>query len=241
MQNTTRQEFYAKFLEFISIENRRERNVANRQMLSVFVWCFLLPVFVMVICLFLIKFNALSPGFKKYIDWVVLLFPISYSFYILSSGMLREVPKVFRSRGISKILGHAAKEGEWRERIVEAMKKNLPASLAEWAWIRSSFMMDLRNLRHRNGYFTALAGAVFFLIMEGIDSLSSDDGKFSMERHPVLGWIELNSNDFTQYVGLALFLVLLYLSGNQSYQALLRYLNCADLVIQDLEESKKEN
>ena len=46
-----------------------------------------------------------------------------------------------------------------------------------------------------------------------------------------MGWIESSSNDFSQLVGLRLFLLLLYLSGNQTYHSLMRYLHCAELNI----------
>jgi hypothetical protein len=90
--------------------------------------------------------------------------------------------------------------------------------------------MDLQAMEYRTKYLTALAGAVFFLIMQGIDSLTDGEGKVTWVKSSVLGWVETSSSDLSQFVGLALFLVLLYLSGSQTYQSLKRYLNCIELL-----------
>ena len=39
----------------------------------------------------------------------------------------------------------------------------------------------------------------------------------------------MSESDSLQFVGLGLFLILLYLSGNQTYHSLRRYLVCAEL------------
>jgi hypothetical protein len=110
------------------------------------------------------------------------------------------------------------------------MDKTLAASADEWDWIIANFKMDLRSMEYRTKYLTALAGAVFFLLMQGIDSIVDGEGKSTWVRTATLGWIETSSSDLSQFVGLALFLVLLYLSGSQTYHSLRRYLDCAELV-----------
>ena len=42
------------------------------------------------------------------------------------------------------------------------------ARAEDWEWVIASFKVDLALMRYRNKYMTALAGAVFFLIMQGI-------------------------------------------------------------------------
>jgi len=91
----------------------------------------------------------------------------------------------------------------------------------------ASFRTDLANMLQRTKYLTALAGAVFFLILQGIDSLGEPE---SIVRNPMILWTEA-SNGISQLMALALFLVLLYLSGSQTYQSLTRYLQSAELVV----------
>lgn len=237
MQQTSRQELYRGFIEFIRTENQRERNVVNRRMMNVFFWCFLLPAIASVSVLLLIKFKVLPRTARGYLDWLVLVFPVFYSLYFLSSEVLRDVPRNFRRGGMAVTLGQSVEEGKWRERVCDGMRRSFVATVDEMRWVAQSFEMDLKAMLYRTRYLTGLAGAVFFLLMQGIDSLTDGD-KVSWSRHPVFGWIETSSNDFSQFVGLALFLLLLYLSGSQTYHALQRYQNCLKLLI--LEKSERE-
>lgn len=76
----------------------------------------------------------------------------------------------------------------------------------------------------------ALAGAVFFLLMYGIDSLTGQEEKINWVKSPALGWIQISNDHFSEFVGLALFLAVLYLLGNQTYFSPKRYLNCIELI-----------
>ncbi|OFZ83303.1 MAG: hypothetical protein A2583_09270 [Bdellovibrionales bacterium RIFOXYD1_FULL_53_11] len=228
---TNRQDSYKAFIEFVRIDNLRERRVMNRRMLSVFLWCFLLPAVFTITFLILVKKGVIPVTAKKYTDWMVLVFPVAYSIYYLSSEVLRELPAVFRKGGLSVALGQTIKESEWREKVIEGMGRAVPADATGWRWIVDSFGIDLDIMKHRNRYITALAGAVFFLIMQGIDSITDPRPSVAWERHAVFGWVETTTNDLSQFVGLALFLMLLYLSGSQTYQLLRRYLYCAELIL----------
>lgn len=230
MQGKTPNEVYKSFLDFIAVDIQQERRVVNRRILSVFFWCFLLPALISITVLLLVKMRVFPRNVKSHLDWLVLVLPVLYSLYILSSEVLAQVPTAFKKGGIATTLEQAAKEGEWRERVSESMGRLVVASEAEWEWIILSFKMDLAAMEHRTRYLTALAGAVFFLLMQGIDTFTGSDEKMPLVKPSLLGWIESSSNDFSQVVGLALFLVLLYLSGSQIYQSLWRYLNCAELV-----------
>src|SRR5690606_14658332 len=111
----------------------------------------------------------------------------------------------------------------------EAMERELKWGKQEWSWVIMNVEEDLDRLQQRLRHLTALAGAVFFLLMQGIDSLTHD------------GWIgdvspSLGTNS-SEWVGLALFLLLLYLSGQQNIQILRRYLGCARLVKENSERS----
>src|SRR4051794_3385485 len=94
-----RQELYKSFIDYIRLDVQRERRAINRRMLSVFFWCFLLPALFSISLLLLVKFGVLPRSSKGLLDWVVLVFPIFYSLYILSSEVLREVPAAFRHGG----------------------------------------------------------------------------------------------------------------------------------------------
>ena len=84
---------------------------------------------------------------------------------------------------------------------------------------------------------TALAGAVFYLILQGVDLLGDEPPQVAWMKSP-MGWIEVSQNDFSQFIGLGLFLVLFYLSGSQTFHSLSRYLNCAELVKTTLDQNK---
>ena len=201
----------------------------NRRMFSVLLWCFFLPVMISMVVLILVKLHIFPRSAKNYLDWIVLIFPVFYSLYVLSSEVLAQVPLALKRGGIATTLEHAGREGAWRERVSDSMGRTFGMDSQDWGWIISSFKMDLEAMQHRTRYLTALAGAVFFLLMQGIDTLVDGEEKMVWVKSS-LGWIETSSNHFSQFVGLALFLVLLYLSGSQIHGSLWRYLNCAELV-----------
>jgi hypothetical protein len=221
-------ETYRAFLEFVGNDVQRERHRANRRMLSVFLWCFLVPAIMTVIILLLVKIGWLPRRARANVDWLILIFPVLYSVYILGSEVLTGIPSIFRRGGLATSLKQAQTEGEWRDRACETLRSQCSFSLSEWEWVIQSFRIDLEKMMNRTKYLTALAGAVFFLVMQGIDSLT--DAPETAIRNPLMLWLEA-SNGISQLMALALFLVLLYLSGNQTYHSLLRYLNCAELVV----------
>jgi hypothetical protein len=234
MQGRTRPELYRDFMEFIQDDIQHERSLVHRRMFNVLLWCFLLPALVSALLLMLVKMGAIPRSARGYLDWLVLIFPVSYSLYILGSEVLNQVPAAFRRGGVSTTLGQALKDMQWRTRVCEAMNRAFPGVVSEeWSWVIFNYRTDLEALQSRNKYMTALAGAVFFLIMQGIDSISGDAEHVVWEKNPIFGWIESNTNDLSQFVGLGLFLVLLYVSGNQTYHSLSRYLRCAELNLQD--------
>jgi hypothetical protein len=199
-------------------------------MLNAFFWCFLLPTLSSLGILILVKMGLLPRHVRNHLDWIVLILPVFYSLYVLSFEVLAHIPSIFRRGGGASTLEHSFKEGEWRENISESMLKVVAASPDEWNWITASFKMDLQAMQYRTKYLTALAGAVFFLIMQGIDSLADGEEKVTWIRNSRLGWLETSTSNLAQFVGLGLFLMLLYLSGSQTYHSLKRYLDCAELI-----------
>ena len=229
MRSKSRQEFYKDFLEFVSRDMQTERYQINRRILNVFLWCFIFPLLTSASILLLIKFNVLPRNIRSHADLMILVFPVVYSLYFLGSEVLANLPKVFKKGGVASTLTESLTQGDWRDRVCEAMARSVSASPQDWGWIIASFRIDLRAMRYRTKHLTALAGAVFFLLIRGIDSIADIDIKPIWARSPIFGWVD-TSSDLSQFVGLTLFLVLLYLSGSQTNQSLYRYLNCASLL-----------
>jgi hypothetical protein len=229
MQSKNRQELYKDFLEFVSRDMQEERIQINRRILNVFLWCFIFPLLTSATILLLVKFNALSRYARNHVDLLILVFPVVYSLYFLGSEVLANLPKVFKKGGVASSLTQSVNEGEWRSRVCDGMTKSVFASPQDWAWIIASFKIDLGTMKYRTKHLTSLAGAVFFLLIRGIDSIADLETKPVWAKSPIFGWVDASS-DLSQFVGLALFLVLLYLSGSQTNQSLYRYLNCAYLL-----------
>jgi len=233
MVHKTRQEAYHAFIELVLSDSQQERTAVNRKMLSVLLWCFVFPAVLSGILLVLVRQGIVPFRARVYTDWLFLIFPISYSLYFLTSEVLRDLPGAFRRGGIASNLRQCQTEGAWRERVVELIRRTIQPSREDWRWISASFKMDIERFRYRTRFVTALAGAVFFMITQGLDMLSEDEGRVTLVKDPNLGWVELSPSDTTQWAGLILFLVLLYLSGSQTTQSLVRYLDCAELGLQD--------
>jgi len=241
MQAGTRLDLLKTFIEFIGTDIQRERQDVNKRMFSVLLWCFVMPALLSITLILLIRFGVIPRAARLSLDWIILLFPVSYSLYVLSSEVLVQIPMTVRRGGIVSTLGQSVKEGVWRERVCEAMKRTIHAGPEDWKWLVLSFKMDLKKMRYRTGYLTALAGAVFYLLLQGIDLVGEEESQVTWIKHPLGGWIESSSNDFSQFVGLGLFLVLFYLSGMQTFHSLMRYLNCAELVMNEQFSSRPEN
>lgn len=229
--DTRNTQLYRELIDFVRLDVQSERHLVNRRMFSVFIWCFLLPAMASAAALLLIKFHILPLRTRAVLDWIVLVFPVAYSLYVLGSEVLAPMPAMFRRGGASSVLGQSLKDTEWRERVCSDMRKAIKASPGEWRWLLESFRLDLDAIQYRTRYLTGLAGGVFFLLMQGIDSLGETpvENPGTWHKNPLMGWLESSSNDLSQFVGLSLFLLLLYLSGSQTYYSLKRYLGCAEL------------
>jgi hypothetical protein len=214
---------YRHYLEFVQGAHQKDRRAVNRRMLSVFLWCFLAPVVTVAVGIVMVNFGVLPRSFRSYQDWILLIFPVLYSLYFLGSQVLTGVPEAFRRGGFGSTLGQAAQEADWRIDVCTAMEKECVWSARDWDWVIENASEDLDRMQMRTRHLTALAGAVFFLIMQGIDSLTTDNSFLVVASDPT-------ATTSSQWVGLALFLLLLYLSGQQNVQTLRRFLACARLV-----------
>lgn len=228
-----RKYLYSKYLEFVHSANQKDQMDVNRRIRSVFLWCFLIPVVVVAVVLLLVNRGILPRAFRSYQDWILLIFPVLYSLYFLSSQVLSGIPDAFRKGGFGLTLGQASREADWRIKLCESMEKDLNWRPEEWSWVISNIEEDLERLQMRVRHLTALAGAVFFLIMQGIDSLT-----FDAPTYPA-AVPDLTGSGSSQWLGLVLFLLLLYLSGQQNVQTIRRFLGCARLVQKQAQDSAK--
>lgn len=242
MQSSTEgphSELYREFVDYVRLDIQRERLAANRRMLGVFLWCFIIPAIVAATVLVMVKLGFLPHRLSHYMDWLIVIFPVIYGLYMLSSDAFRELPVMIRKGGISATLSRALDEERWRSRVCREMRAQFFDSKAPekpgmgWTWIIHNFEIDLENLQNRTRYLTALAGAVFFLIFQGIDAFDSPHAEPRWSTSSIMGWFEASSSSFTQFFALGIFLMLLYVSGHQVYLSLARYLHCAKLVEKD--------
>ena len=214
MHTRTPKELYRQFLEVVGSESRRERIAVNRRMLGVVLWCLVAPLFVALVGVLLIKFQVVPRRSRGWFDLATLLVPAVYAGRFLVHELLREAPKAMRGGGIANLLGQFASQHEWRDATSELLRSKVGASGQEWAWISTQFSNDLEQLRSRNRYLTALAGAVFFLINQGLDAILED--------------VPSAGSEPMQWTALGMVLVLLYFSGSQVHDGLKRYLRCAE-------------
>lgn len=233
MQNPrSRSETYRAFLAAVSGDIQKERARANRRFFGVFFWCFLAPAVTTLGLMLAVRGGFIAHRWRALCDWLVLIFPIGYSLFVLGFEVLRDVPTAFRRGGLVNTLKQSGQEGDWRAQQTEALVAQVGADPGDWEWITASYRIDLAAFLGRTRYLTALSGAVFFLIFRGIDWLS-DPGASRMVRNPLLSpYVQVTGfDDQAMTLTLAIFLVLLYLSGTQTHRALSRYLDCAELAL----------
>lgn len=238
MQIRSRQEQYQSFLDFVNQETQRERRNFGRRMFYVFLWCFVLPTMTLLFFLFLLRFQIIPRAARNYLEWIILIFPVCYSLYVLSVEVLKNLPSVIRRGGVATHLEESVKEFQWRDKILEGMQK-LGFSLEEWRLILAHYKIDLSRMKYRAGYLTIFAMAIFYFLIQGVDLFGESEPAVRWYKSP-MGWIETTSNDLTQYVGLGIFLVLFYLSGSQTVQSLNRYYECGEILRVQLENRIKQ-
>jgi len=241
MQGRTQLELYNAFLGYVSTDIQKERKSTNRRMLSIFIWCVVIPVLVYVALMVLVVTKTVGPSARQYVGIAVLAVPICYALFVLGSDILRYVPELYRRGGVAKDLGQLGKDAEWRQNHCQSLEKALDAQPSQWAWICSNFRMDLRKMSYRNGYMTIFAGGILYFFMQGIDLIGGEDFAPVQWIQTPMGWVEQSSNNPLQFVGLAFVCVFVYLSGTQNHQILLRYLDIAELILAGKRGDKGES
>lgn len=214
-----RQAKYVEFMKFIQAHNNRDRLIVSRKLFSFVLWCFIAPALVSVLIIVLSNSGVIPKSSRAYLDGVMLVFPVLYSLYFVGVQLLSGVPKVYREGGFAQSLGQALTEYSWRVSVLKEFKPTPAWSKTDWSWVIQNLEIDIHRLETRAKYLTGLAGSVFFLIMQGIDALTMDAQSFA-----------LADSGPAQWVGLALFLTLFYISSLHTPQNLQRYLSAARLM-----------
>ncbi|MEK6578036.1 MAG: hypothetical protein AABZ55_02305 [Bdellovibrionota bacterium] len=230
MQGKSRPEIYQNFVEVVIKDLQQERSTVNRRMFEIFKWCFLAPAAFAMLLLLLVRLRILPISIRAYTDWVLLGFPVLYASYVLFADVISNLPALYRKGGVANNLGFTVQETAWRDRVCRTMGKSIESHNSDWEWIIPWFQMDLDNLKNRYRYLTVLSGVVLFMIVQGMDFLGPPLEKATWVKIPIFGWLEASGGDFSEYIGLALFLMVFYWAGMQKVQTLTRYLNCAKLV-----------
>ena len=231
MRSLTAVEHYEAFLSYVDTHIQGERRQVNRRMLSVFLWSFFLPALMAVVILIGARLGFLPRSSRAYVESIMLIFPISYALYFLGAEVLSQLPQAMRRGGLSASLDQSRKESVWRGQVAHGLGQALGQDPALWKLTVAGFRRDLGALEHRTRYLTALAGAVLFVILQGVDLISDGETPVTLIKSSQGSWMEVSSANPDQWVALGLFLVLFYLAGMQSAYQLRRYLSCAELIL----------
>jgi hypothetical protein len=220
---------YLEFVEFVKKDSELDRAADTRRVIGLFIWCFLAPAAIAGVLFGLSQAGVIGPRWSGLIDLLMILFPVIYSFQFLGISVLRQLPRALRQGNVRTVLDSCAQEARWRDSTVQKMRDQVRANPQEWRLLAQAFQFDLDAMLRRSRYLTVLGGAIFFLLMQGLDSLGSpvDLSSAHWVRNPQTGWLEAKSDEVIQMGGLTLFLILLYLSGTQTHHALQRYQVCA--------------
>ncbi len=137
----------------------------------------------------------------------------------------------FRKGAALSALSQFLIEGVWRDGIVEKMKRALTFTQSEWQWIALNFQMDLKSIEFRSRAMTVLSGTIFFFILQGLDLLDPDvEPVLELSTFNLMNLIGSGLDKLAQLVALALFLILVNLTGAETLESLKKYLNAAKLL-----------
>lgn len=240
-------ESYRKFLQRVQQDAVVERQDVNRRMGAVLLWCFLLPGAVYILVVLLLKFRILPLSVRSSLDWITLTFPVLYTVKFFWSEVFKGLPSRVSEGGIGNVLVQAEKDSQWREHWCSKMTAELGAVPETWRFIQTSFASDLEAFKFRTRYLTVLAGALFFLVTQGLDLLIGPVSESSIawqNSRQFFSWLENLGAGALQLVGFGLFLTLMHLSGSQTYHWLSRYSVGIELILgqkeQEAQVTKKE-
>lgn len=231
MLKKSRTDLYQDFLGFVQAHVRKEREPVRRRMYHVLIWCFLLPILSSAILAVLYRLGWVPVQARAIQDWVILLFPVLYSIFFLGRDLSKGIPILYRKGGAASALEQAREQARWREEVIAEIKRSMNFSTEDWRWIRQNFQIDLDLMKFRTKYLTALGGAVFFLIIKGVDYFSDVPVEEAIPSPEfVVSWVTAVGNQISEIAVTVFFLVMLYLSGTEVSHSFERYLHCVELI-----------
>ncbi len=226
-------QIYEQFSSWIKLDVNRDRAITNRKILSVAVWCLILPIFLTLIAFLNRKFFQFN--IDRYTDDIIFFPPLVYVLISLWPT-LRDLPRVFKKGGFVALVEDSQREVEWREKTSLQMNADLRFGKNEWTLVSFHLKHELDRMRDQNKYMTILTGAVLFLMFQFLDlGGNSDMVRAVGAQAMVRGWVEQFAQWSYQFFSLLLFTALFYLSGTQYRRNLLRYLVCVDRIIAGLD------
>lgn len=225
---------YQQFVQWVKVDMNKSREVVNRKVFSVVLWCLIFPALISVIVFIFKKYQLIEAG--RDFDMLLFFPPFVYSLYSLWPT-LRALPRVFKMGGLGAMLEESAKEVEWKEDVAARMEKELPFTQKEWSAISFHLNHEIIRLEHQNRHMTILSTVVLFFMFQFLDL--GGTGEVAHEAGPtgmMKMWVFQFSQWGAQFFSLLLFSALFYLSGLQFQRYLQRYLICVERLAKLREE-----
>ena len=222
---------YQQFVQWVQADMSKSREIVNRKVFSVVLWCLLLPTLVSMILYALKKYRLVET--LRYTDTILFLPPFLYALYSLWPT-LKAIPRVFKKGGLGAMLEESAKEVEWCETMAVRMQKEIKLTKKEWSTVSFYLNQEISRIDQQNKYMTILSTVVLFFMFQFLDLGGSPD--FVHEAGPtgmIRMWVDQFSQWGLQIFSLLLFSVLFYLSGLQFQRYLHRYWVCVKRIESD--------
>jgi hypothetical protein len=216
---------YQQFVNWVQQDMNKDREIVNRKVFSVVLWCLIFPVMLSLLVYGLRKYQILV-GPVRYLDTFIFLPPFLYALYSLWPT-LRDLPRVFRKGGLGAMLEGSAKEVEWREKTATRIQTEIQLTPKEWKIVSFHLEQEMIRLQDQNRYMTILSAVVLFFMFQFLDLGGAIETP--LEASPagmIKVWVAQFSQWGIQIFSLSLFSALFYLSGLQFQRYLQRYWVC---------------
>ncbi len=200
------------------------RNLVNRKVFGLVLWCLVIPAILSIAMYGLRKFQILTT--LRYVDTILFLPPFLFTVFYLWPTF-RDLPRVFRMGGLGSLLEESAGEVRWSEETTLRMSQELPLTPSEWKVISFHLSEQIKRMESKNFYLSSLVAVVLFFMYQFLDIGGGVEG---VPEEGVLGvfktWVEQISQWGAQVFGIILFSLLFFLSGYQLQKHLIRYETC---------------
>lgn len=223
---------YQRFVIWVQADMNKGRELVNRKVFSVVLWCLILPTLVSMVLYGLKKYQLIETF--RYLDMLLFLPPFFYALYSLWPT-LKAVPRVFKKGGLGAMLEESAKEVEWREEVASRMQSEMKLTPKEWSIVSFHLSQEVHRIEQQNKHMTVLSTVVLFFMFQFLD-LGGNSNEIAHEAGPagmMKMWVDQFSQWGVQIFSLLLFSALFYLSGLQFQRYLHRYWVCVKRIEED--------